>query len=152
MIDGECSLCWQKQWDRSPGMTMVMVRGPDPAGKSPDVNFRSMLRLGWYEFGLSRKRHSGFWTFKSILVSFVSATYVWSTHPHAFTPVPEVLEIVSEFSFLPSTWWFIQSMSYGVDVKQGSKMGREWALPCLPLHILEPAIPTASTNQFGSTG
>lgn len=36
-----------------------MVRGPDPAGKSPDVNFVSMLRLG-YELELSRKMHTGF--------------------------------------------------------------------------------------------
>ena len=70
MIDGEFLLCWQKHWDRSPGTTTVMVRGPDPAGKSPDVNFVSVLRLGWCDFGLSRKLQTGFWKFKSILVSF----------------------------------------------------------------------------------
>lgn len=71
-----------------------MVRGPDPAGKSPDVNFVSMLRLG-YEFELSRKMHTGFFFnfFISIQINFrfLCVVYVCSNHLDVFTPMPEVL-------------------------------------------------------------
>lgn len=69
-----------------------MVRGPDPAGKSPDVNFVSMLRLG-YELELSRKMHTGFFFLISIQInfSFLCVVYVCSNHLDVFTPMPEVL-------------------------------------------------------------
>lgn len=80
MIDGEYLLCWQKHWDRSPGTTTVMVHGPDPVGKSPDVGFISMLRLG-YELESSRKIHNGFFFSVQINWSFLCVlNSLWVIH------------------------------------------------------------------------
>lgn len=58
MIDRADLLWWQKHRDRSPGPTVVIMHGPDPAGKNPDVHLVFLLRFELYRFGLSWKPHN----------------------------------------------------------------------------------------------
>lgn len=152
MIDGEGLLRWQKHWDRSPGMTTVMCMVLTQRAKA----LMLILYPCWGSVDKSldcQESHRGLLKIQINFSLFCECYICFGALTHmSLLPRQKCYKFSLNNPFSEALWWVIQSMSYGVDVKQGNKTGREWTVPRLPVPVSKHDIPITSTNQFGSTG